>query len=262
MVPHVDGTPWSFVVALNDSKEYGGGGTHFINNNLTCRSQKAGSAVLFSGKNLHEGLAITSGVRYILTGFCEYVYESDPDERNSPHTSFLRDYDVKYDGHAALGGVHTGDIIKGIYDVNGTIHYITKDDDMHSVLNQIRNTSICTSTDSDCTRIQVTTAEEHKSVTSSANKMKLPEEQHIKSLTGGANKTKLPQCSILVERLISTDYYEEVENCEDIISQSDDVHDDILTAAKCGKDDDTDLLDLIHGVDQFFTVGQYWQFDE
>ncbi len=53
--PHVDGTPFSFVVTLNDAKEYQGGGTRFIHNQSIYRPEKAGSAVLFSGKNLHEG---------------------------------------------------------------------------------------------------------------------------------------------------------------------------------------------------------------
>jgi hypothetical protein len=243
---HVDGTPWSFVIALNDSKEYDGGGTHFIHSDFTCRPQKAGSAVLFSGKNLHEGLAITSGVRYILTGFCEYVHERNFDDRCT-HTSFLRDYDVKYDGYAALGGVHTGDVIKGIYDVNGLVQYFNQDNDMHSVLNRVRRESICTSTGSNILGTQVTAAKQ----------------QHRKPITSNSNKTKVPQCSILVERLMSTEYYDYDHEC-DIINQINDNHDDTLgeLGAKGGKDDDRDILDLIHGVDQFFSVGQYWQFDE
>lgn len=203
--------------------------------------------MLFSGKNLHEGLAITSGVRYILTGFCEYVHESNSNDR-SPHASFLRDYDVKYDGYAALGGVHTGDVIRGIYDDNGSIHYFNSDNDMHTVLNQIRHNSICTPIDINCLEISVTTAKQ----------------QHSKHVTSKIDKTKLPQCSILVERLISTDYYEEAEDHEvDLVNQNNDDHNVLaISGAKDRNDDDRDILDLIHGVDQFFTVGQYWQFDE
>lgn len=204
--------------------------------------------MLFSGKNLHEGLAITSGVRYILTGFCEYVHESNSDDR-SPHASFLRDYDVKYDGYAALGGVHTGDVIKGIYDANGSIHYFNSDNDMPTVLHQIRHDSICTPIDINCLEISVTSAKQ----------------QHSKHVTSKIDKTKLPQCSILVERLISTDYVEEAEDHEvDIVNQYNDDRNNVLamSGAKDRNDDDQNILDLIHGVDQFFTVGQYWQFDE
>ena len=49
------------------------------------------------------GVPITSGVRYILTGFCNYV---DPDVS---HQNFMASYDRLYDGSAASGkkGRHT-----------------------------------------------------------------------------------------------------------------------------------------------------------
>jgi len=115
---HVDGTPWSFVVALNDpSLDFEGGGTFFVNENALYRPTEAGTAVLFSGKNLHSGVAITSGVRYILTGFCNYV------EKDVSHENFLLSYDKCYDGSAAQGthsglgqgGIHTGDILRGVW---------------------------------------------------------------------------------------------------------------------------------------------------
>jgi hypothetical protein len=64
--PHVDGCDFSFVIKLN--KEYDGGNTHFLNLDKTVEGSK-GSAVIFCGKNKHMGLEITSGTRYILTGF-------------------------------------------------------------------------------------------------------------------------------------------------------------------------------------------------
>jgi hypothetical protein len=132
---HVDGTPYSFVVALNDpSSQFTGGGTRFTESDCTYRPDKVGTAVIFSGKNEHEGVAVTSGVRYILTGFCAY------DNTDKGHATFLAGYDRQYDGSAASarlrmgpledsgggkgereieedeerGGVHTGDILRGI----------------------------------------------------------------------------------------------------------------------------------------------------
>lgn len=96
--PHIDGTPYSFVVTLNDPLvEFTGGGTRFIEENATYRPEKVGTAVLFSGKNKHEGVAITSGVRYILTGFCYY---RNPDKS---HQTFLANYLSEHDGSAAAG---------------------------------------------------------------------------------------------------------------------------------------------------------------
>lgn len=56
---HKDGTPWSFVVTLNDpTTDFIGGGTRFVETfagGVTYRPTTIGSAVLFSGKNTHEG---------------------------------------------------------------------------------------------------------------------------------------------------------------------------------------------------------------
>lgn len=211
------------------------------------RPQKAGAAVLFSGKNLHEGLPVTSGVRYILTGFCEYVNEIDPDNKTSPHSLFLRDYDSKYDGYAALGGVHTGDIIKGIYDANGALHCANKDENMISVLKRIRHKNYeCESTDID-----------------SPDNLR----------TSDSIVKKMPQqCSLLVERLISTEYVEDVDKMVvddlDRTKPCNDNHNHdcnngvVIEKIRDEKDDDRDIFDLITGIDQFFTVGVYWLFDE
>ena len=93
---------------------------------MTYRPSDKGTAVIFSGKNQHEGVAVTNGTRYILTGklqlytntysyiihhtyhtfmyilcirigFCNYI---DPDKS---HTQFLSTYQPQYDGHAATG---------------------------------------------------------------------------------------------------------------------------------------------------------------
>lgn len=63
---HKDGSEFSFIIGLND--EFTGGGTHFKNKNNLIKLG-IGDCVIFSGLNEHKGVAITSGTRYILTGF-------------------------------------------------------------------------------------------------------------------------------------------------------------------------------------------------
>jgi len=67
--PHEDGSEFSFVVALND--EFEGGGTRFVASDTVYRPSP-GSAIAFCGKTTHEGLDVTHGTRYILTGFLRY----------------------------------------------------------------------------------------------------------------------------------------------------------------------------------------------
>jgi GNAT superfamily N-acetyltransferase len=52
LAPHLDKSPWSFVVALND--DYEGGGTVFVDSRRRWRAP-AGAAILFNGKQLHAG---------------------------------------------------------------------------------------------------------------------------------------------------------------------------------------------------------------
>lgn len=73
--PHEDGSEFSFVLALNSLTEYAGGGTQFLATGVVPHPvfrPDIGYATLFSGKNRHCGLPITSGVRYILAGFLRY----------------------------------------------------------------------------------------------------------------------------------------------------------------------------------------------
>jgi hypothetical protein len=96
-------------------------GTRFVEEGVTYRPPGVGTAVIFSGKNMHEGstiyscevllcvifsilllfvhagVPITSGVRYILTGFCNYK------NKNTDHEVFMSSYDPYYDGSAASG---------------------------------------------------------------------------------------------------------------------------------------------------------------
>lgn len=130
---HKDGTPWSFVIPLNDRKDFKGGGTYFVDSKETFRPA-LGSAVLFSGKNEHLGVSITQGVRFVMVGFINYHNRKD-----ISHDEFLRRYTQERDGSAAsctsssalhiddirdggscgialdkVGGIQTGDRLCGI----------------------------------------------------------------------------------------------------------------------------------------------------
>lgn len=71
---HLDESTHSFVLALNDSSEYQGGGTYFYDSDMIHRAD-IGSLVSFRGDQvLHGGEAVTEGVRYILAGF---LYHDD-----------------------------------------------------------------------------------------------------------------------------------------------------------------------------------------
>ena len=63
---HNDGSEFSFIIALNE--DFTGGGTHFKEKNKLIKLG-IGDCVIFCGLNKHKGVEITSGVRYILTGF-------------------------------------------------------------------------------------------------------------------------------------------------------------------------------------------------
>ena len=61
----------------------------------------------FNGRGLHEGVAISRGVRYILTGFCTYSLDGslDPDHDDNfsgssreQHKVFMEHYDAASDG--------------------------------------------------------------------------------------------------------------------------------------------------------------------
>ncbi len=106
--PHLDGTPFSFVIALNELCEYEDGGTRFTSSNTTYKCN-IGSGILFSGKNEHEGIAITKGTRYILTGFCDIVKAKTA----SFQQDFLLDYNSLYDGNAGKQ-IQIGDKLIGI----------------------------------------------------------------------------------------------------------------------------------------------------
>lgn len=66
---HTDGSFFTFNIALNDSKDYEGGGTYFEDGLIT--KLEKGDVLIHSGKIKHGGIEITKGVRYLLVGFLD-----------------------------------------------------------------------------------------------------------------------------------------------------------------------------------------------
>ena len=73
---HKDGSIISFNILLNDEFEGGGTIINHLNSDGTTTStlhnSNKGDLFIHSGKLLHSGNKITSGIRYILVGFIEY----------------------------------------------------------------------------------------------------------------------------------------------------------------------------------------------
>ena len=67
---HWDESCFSFVMQLNPLDEFRGGGTKFKHASEPL-SVEPGEAMVFCGYNVHEGVHITSGERYLLTGFVD-----------------------------------------------------------------------------------------------------------------------------------------------------------------------------------------------
>jgi len=65
---HKDGAPYSFSISLND--DFYGGGTHFLSLNKEF-NPSTGNGIIFSGKNVHSGIKINSGTRYVIYGSLE-----------------------------------------------------------------------------------------------------------------------------------------------------------------------------------------------
>lgn len=71
---HIDSGFITFNIALNNISEYDGGGTYF-DDGLTLKIDK-GDMLVHCGKVVHRGLTVNKGVRYILVGFINIVYEA------------------------------------------------------------------------------------------------------------------------------------------------------------------------------------------
>ena len=65
---HADTSCLSFIVQLNELREFKGGGTLFDHASAPIHAPP-GSALLFAGQNLHQAVRVTAGERFILAGF-------------------------------------------------------------------------------------------------------------------------------------------------------------------------------------------------
>ena len=72
---HRDASELSFILLLSDPSEFEGGGTYYVEDNITISPNQGGLA-LHCGIRLHSGKAITSGKRYILIGFMKINSQS------------------------------------------------------------------------------------------------------------------------------------------------------------------------------------------
>ena len=77
LIPHRDAGDLSFMVALSERADYAGGGTHFTALGECADGEGDGVVHLEQGELLsfdaaltHSGVPISSGVRYLLVGFC------------------------------------------------------------------------------------------------------------------------------------------------------------------------------------------------
>ena len=64
---HKDGSFFSFIVPLNDDFE--GGGTQLPCEGGDVVKPDVGHAIVFCGQQMHRGLPVTRGTRYVLAGF-------------------------------------------------------------------------------------------------------------------------------------------------------------------------------------------------
>lgn len=71
--PHKDGSHITLNIALNDKSEYENGGTKFIDDNEVISLDK-GEMLIHCGKELHTGVQITKGTRYVMVIFMDFVF--------------------------------------------------------------------------------------------------------------------------------------------------------------------------------------------
>ena len=86
---HKDNADISFVVLLSNEYDFKDGGTYFnaLNSALTL---KQGECLIFPGQLVHSAKPITSGERYVLSGFINISDEYKKDMRlRQPHTYWI-----------------------------------------------------------------------------------------------------------------------------------------------------------------------------
>merc|ERR1712238_167128 len=85
---HTDKSEWTFLIALSNGcgVDYEGGGTYFDCLDATIHIQR-GHALVFPGKLRHRGVAITTGLRFLLVGFL--VDKNQPTTKKNQKNSKL-----------------------------------------------------------------------------------------------------------------------------------------------------------------------------
>ena len=69
------------MLPLNAPADFEGGGTQFVSlEGKPLFRPERGVATMFSGRNRHRGVPVSSGVRYVLAGFLGVEAESDEGE--------------------------------------------------------------------------------------------------------------------------------------------------------------------------------------
>lgn len=83
---HTDQSQVSLTIALNSRADYDGGGTYFLDSDITVNCD-VGAVVAFPGASTHGGAAITRGVRYIIAVF---LYQEEELQKNNSDVSDKR----------------------------------------------------------------------------------------------------------------------------------------------------------------------------
>jgi len=80
---HTDESTLSFIVALNQKRDYRGGGTYLCDLGRAIRPEMGHVLTFYGGQLMHGGDPIVHGVRYIVVAFC-YV---DRSEKTQSHVA-------------------------------------------------------------------------------------------------------------------------------------------------------------------------------
>ena len=71
---HKDNSDISFILLISDPSEFQGGGTFFHAINKTIYLEQ-GEALIFNGQLVHEAIPITTGKRFVISGFITFTDE-------------------------------------------------------------------------------------------------------------------------------------------------------------------------------------------
>ena len=72
---HKDNADVSFIVLLSDPADFEGGGTTFEAIGGAPLTLRRGEALIFAGQLVHGAAPVTSGRRYVLSGFTNFAKE-------------------------------------------------------------------------------------------------------------------------------------------------------------------------------------------